>query len=252
MSESQRKEVQPQEIYKSCYNMLPYRDKYASASGENTGTELISRIEDLVRGLLMREQKDRLGYLNVNEIREHPFYASINWATLSYTQTSWKPDTHEKFTQNYDARRKVAMIRGRKKVQVDPLELFYGKNYNYAYRKRSGSRDFRKGSTRTQVNRRLSEGKMKFAHVQGLREKWVRNGRPISRTRNYVESERNTTMPQIEERVSWESSSMSESRSYESIARVPSSKTNTLTDTIDFSEISESNISVSAVSQSEK
>ena len=222
--------------------MMPRRDNSVGANN----IEYISRFEDLVRGLLCRNQSERLGYESVNEIREHPFFVSINWTTLSYSQTGWKPEPHE---QHY-GRKSVTVVRSNAKVQIDPRELFYGQNNQHTYRKRVSSRDSKRGSMRIQVNRRLNEEKQKFEHVRARRLDWLRSGRPISSTRNYFEIDRSTAMPQIDEgmRVGEHSESdESQSKSHDWTRSAKGTKSDTLTDTMDLSE----SVTVSAQSESQ-
>ena len=242
LSEIQRNNVQPQEIYKSCYNMMPRRDNSVGANN----IEYISRFEDLVRGLLCRNQSERLGYESVNEIREHPFFVSINWTTLSYSQTAWKPEPHEgimdaKALLWFGATLRCKLIRA---------SFSMAKTTSIRTGKGVSSRDSKRGSMRIQVNRRLNEEKQKFEHVRARRLDWLRSGRPISSTRNYFEIDRSTAMPQIDEgmRVGEHSESdESQSKSHDWTRSAKGTKSDTLTDTMDLSE----SVTVSAQSESQ-
>ena len=48
-------------------------------------------LEDLVKGLLERDSKLRLGSEDVNQIKNHPYFSGIDWTTISTDEPAYHP-----------------------------------------------------------------------------------------------------------------------------------------------------------------
>ena len=75
---------------------------------------------DLINRLLVIDPTARLGYVDVREIRNHPFFNGIDWENLRRAPAPIIPHQHLKNPTNFEGRKKFD--------QTEQKEPFYQKN----------------------------------------------------------------------------------------------------------------------------
>lgn len=168
----------------------------------------ISNIEDLVAGLLCRNQAKRLGSGGPHEIKSHRFYRSVNWSTHNTTEPEFKPAPLPVFDHPVSARKLVTVTRHGKRTKVRAEELFYGETHqphksNGQHKgsssgsdnssssssssssrnissskgsdtKSSSSKSSRRSKSLRQTSRKMSAERIKFSNIADLRQNWLR------------------------------------------------------------------------------
>lgn len=76
-------------LYEFCVGSPPYYSKNIDGMYENIADgalklprEMSNDLKDLLKGLLKRNMVERLGANGAQEIKDHPFFASIDWTTF--------------------------------------------------------------------------------------------------------------------------------------------------------------------------
>ena len=231
-------EDQSKHLIKYCYGMI---------------NDTLSNVEDLVAGLLQRDQRKRLGSESPNDIKSHRFYGSVNWTTLNITEPSFKPEPLPIYDHPHSAKKLVTVTRHGKRVRVRAEELFYGKPYKFEDR---GNHNFEFNDSESlptrgskarsrpmrQTNRRMSAERVRFSNISDLRQTWLRRWPNMSSTEHFSGNHSSAgnrqsrasasyyRMPLIEEieepmRPSFNESDTSENQTVDSTTDVSISKT---------------------------
>ena len=77
----------------------PVASVKSSSGSLPSDQDLTSKFEDLIKGLLQRNRSLRLGTRGASDIRVHPFFATINWDTVSITTPPFQPPQHSSFSK---------------------------------------------------------------------------------------------------------------------------------------------------------
>lgn len=82
--------------------------------------------KDLIKRLTIRDKAKRLGYLGVNEIKDHPWFKGINWESISKKQTKSPINIKltEKGSTKYFMKYKDSIIESETPLSKDQNELF--------------------------------------------------------------------------------------------------------------------------------